>query len=192
MLRRLYAQVLALAASERAPWWLAAIAFAESSFFPIPPDALLIPMALARPARAFRFAAICTLASVAGGMLGYAIGYAFFDFVARPILQFYHYEDSFEQFRVRFAENGVYLILLKGLLPIPFKIVTIASGLSSVNFAAFIAACVVTRGARFFLIAALIRRFGEPVRVFIEERLMLVTSISAACIVLGFVLIRYV
>lgn len=192
MLKRLYDRVLALAASDRAPWWLAAIAFAESSFFPIPPDVLLIPMALATPARAFRFAAICTIASVLGGMLGYAIGYALFDFVARPILQFYHYEDSFEQFRVRFAENGVYLILLKGLLPIPFKIVTIASGVSSVNFVSFVAACIVTRGARFFVIAALIRRFGDPVRDFIEKRLMLVTSIAAASIVLGFVLIRYV
>lgn len=192
MLKRLYDRVLALAASERATWWLAAIAFAESSFFPIPPDALLVPMALARPHRAFRFAAICTVASVLGGILGYAIGYALFDHVARPILSFYHYEDSFEAFRVRFAENGVYLILLKGLLPIPFKIVTIASGLSSVNFAAFIAACIVTRGARFFLLAALIRKFGDPVKTFIETRLMLVTTIAAISIVLGFLLLKYI
>ncbi len=192
MLHRLYARVLALAASRRAPWWLAAIAFAESSFFPIPPDVLLIPMALAQPRRAWRYAAICTTASVLGGMLGYAIGYALFDYVALPILNFYHYQDSFEQFRQRFAENGVYIILIKGLLPIPFKIVTIASGLTAVNFPAFIAACIVTRGARFFLFAGLIRRFGDPVRDFIERRLTLVTSITAASIVLGFVAIRYV
>ncbi len=192
MLKRLYDSVLTLAASPRASVWLAVIAFAESSFFPIPPDALLVPMALARPERAWRYAAICTTASVLGGILGYFIGYAVFDMVARPLLDFYHYTAAFDQFRARFAENGVYLILIKGLLPIPFKIVTIASGVSSVHFGAFVAACIVTRGARFFLLATLIRKFGEPVRLFIEERLMLVTSVAAGCIVLGFVLIRYV
>ncbi len=192
MLRRLYDHVLALAASRNAGLWLAVIAFAESSFFPIPPDALLVPMALARPERAWRYAAICTVASVLGGMLGYLIGYALFDHVARPLLDFYHYSAAFEQFRQRFAENGVYLILIKGLLPIPFKIVTIASGVASVSFPAFVAACIVTRGARFFLLAGLIRRFGEPVRLFIEQRLMLVTSVVAASIVLGFVVLRYV
>ena len=192
MLKRLYDRVLALAASPYSAIWLAAIAFAESSFFPIPPDALLIPMAIARPERAWRYAAICTAGSVIGGMLGYFIGYALFDLVARPLLDFYHYGAAFDAFRARFAENGVYLILIKGLLPIPFKIVTIASGVASVNFAAFLAACLVTRGARFFLLAGLIRRYGEPVRLFIERRLTLVTSIAAVCIVLGFVLIRYV
>ena len=192
MLQRLYAQVIALAASARAPWWLAVIAFAESSFFPIPPDALLIPMALARPRLAFRFAAVCTAASVAGAMLGYVIGALLFAEVAQPILHLYHYDQAFEAFRVRFAENGVYLILLKGLLPIPFKIVTIASGMSALNVPAFLAACAVTRGARFFLIAALIRRFGDPVRVFIEKRLMLITSLAAASIALGFVMVRYI
>lgn len=192
MLQRLYDRVIALAASDRAPWWLAVIAFCEASFFPIPPDALLIPMALAQPRRAWRFAAICTLGSLVGAGLGYLIGYALFAQVAEPILRFYHYDAAFEAFRVRFAENGVYVILLKGLLPIPFKIVTIASGLSAMNVPAFFAACLATRGARFFLIAALIRRFGDPVRVFIERRLMLITTVSAVCIVLGFVLVRYI
>jgi membrane protein YqaA with SNARE-associated domain len=149
-------------------------------------------MALARPQRAWRYAAVCTVSSVLGGMLGYLIGYALFDAVARPLLDFYHYGPAFEQFRARFAENGVYIILIKGLLPIPFKIVTIACGVSAMSFPAFVAACIVTRGARFFLLAALIRRFGEPVRSFIERRLMLVTSVAAICIVLGFVAIRYV
>lgn len=192
MLKRFYDRVLALAGSRHAGTWLAVIAFAESSFFPIPPDVLLVPMAIARPDRAWRYAAICTAASVVGGMFGYLIGYALFDLVARPLLTFYHYTDQFEAFRQRFAENGVYLILIKGLLPIPFKIVTIASGVASVSFPAFVAACVVTRGARFFLFAGLIRRFGEPVRTFIERRLMLVTSFVAAGIVLGFVAIRYI
>lgn len=192
MLKRFYDRVLALAASRHAVLWLGAIAFAESSFFPIPPDVLLVPMAIARPERAWRYAAVCTVASVLGGMLGYLIGYALFDLVARPLLDFYHYSTAFEAFRQRFAENGVYLILIKGLLPIPFKIVTIASGVAEVNFLAFFAACIVTRGARFFLFAALIRRFGEPVRTFIEQRLMLVTSLVAAGIVLGFVALRFV
>jgi membrane protein YqaA with SNARE-associated domain len=191
MLHRLYGKVIALAASRSAPWWLALIAFAESSFFPIPPDALLVPMAIARPERAFRLAAICTAASVAGGMLGYLIGFALFDLVARPVLDFYHYSAAFEQFRQRFAENGVYLILIKGLLPIPFKVVTIASGVAEVNFAAFVAACVVTRGGRFFLLALLIRRYGDTVRAFIEQRLMLVTSVAGVSILLGFVVLRY-
>lgn len=192
MLKRLYDRVIQLAASDRAPLWLAMIAFAESSFFPIPPDVLLVPMALAKPHRAWVLAAICTVSSVVGGMFGYLIGYAFFDFIARPILEFYHYGDKFEAFRTAFAENGVYLILLKGLLPIPFKIVTIASGLSAMNFPAFVAACILTRGARFFLLAGLIRRFGDSVRTFIEERLALVTSVVALGIVGGFLALRFI
>lgn len=192
MLRSLYDRVLALAASRHAPLWLGVIAFAESSFFPIPPDVLLVPMALSRPERAWWLATICTVASVVGGMFGYLIGYAFFDYVARPILDFYHYGAAFENFRSAFAANGVYIILLKGLLPIPFKIVTIASGLSAMNFPAFVAACVVTRGARFFLEAGLIRRFGEPVRSFIEERLALVTSLVAIGVVGGFLALRFI
>lgn len=192
MLRRLYDHVLALASSPYAAWWLAAIAFAESSFFPIPPDVLLVPMALARRDRAWRYAAICTAASVVGGMFGYLIGFALFDLVARPLLNFYHYGAAFDQFRARFAENGVYLILIKGLLPIPFKIVTIASGVASVYFPAFVAACIVTRGLRFFVFAALIRRFGAPVQVFIEKRLALVATLVAIGIVGGFFALKYI
>ena len=192
MLRRLYDIVLSLAASERAELWLAVIAFAESSFFPIPPDTLLIPRALARPARAGRDAAICTLASVIGGLFGYFLGALLYDQIALPLLDFYHYTAQFELFRQRFAENGVVIILIKGLLPIPFKIITIAAGVARMNIPAFVAACVVTRGFRFFLEAGLLRRFGDPVRVFIEKRLMLVTSLAAAAIVGGFVLLRYI
>jgi membrane protein YqaA with SNARE-associated domain len=192
MLQRLYNRILALAGSPYAFTWLATIAFAESSFFPIPPDALLVPMAIARPDRAFYYALICTVASVLGGMLGYFFGYALFDYVALPILQLYHYEAAFEEFRNRFAENGVYIILIKGLLPIPFKIVTIASGVSAMNFPAFVAACVVTRGGRFFLEALLIRQFGVSVQHFIERRLTLVTSVFAVCLVGGFLLLKYI
>lgn len=192
MLRRLYDRVLALAADRRAPVWLALISFAESSFFPVPPDALLVPMALARPERAYRFALICTLASVAGGVLGYVIGYALYDQVAGPLIRFYHYEAAAQAFVDRFNEYGLWVILIKGLTPIPYKIVTITSGLAHFNFGVFVAASVATRGVRFFLLAWLIRQFGAPVQAFIERRLTLVTSVSAAAIVLGVVLLKFV
>src|SRR5689334_7310131 len=180
MLRRLYDRILALAASPRAEWWLAIVAFAESSFFPVPPDALLIPMVLARPRYAFRFAAICTAASVVGGALGYLIGYALFTQLAEPLIHFYGYGSRFEAFRAMYAEWGLWVILIKGLTPIPYKIVTIASGAAGFSFPVFMAASAVTRGARFFLLALLLRRFGVPVRDFIERRLTLVTSALAA------------
>jgi len=184
--------VLALSASRHAPIWLAMIAFAESSFFPIPPDALLVPMALTRPRYAYRFAAICTVGSVLGGMLGYLIGYALYEQVARPLIQFYHYEAAAAGFIERFREYGLWVILIKGLTPIPYKIVTITSGLAHFDFGVFVAASVVTRGLRFFLVASLIRWFGEPVRAFIEKRLTLVTSLTAVGIVGGFLVLRFI
>src|SRR3954453_1304622 len=129
MLRALYDRVLALAASRQAPLWLGIVSFAESSFFPIPPDALLIPMVLARPERAYRLALLCTLASVAGGILGYFIGYALYDAVAAPLIRFYHPQAAAQAFVDRFQQYGLWVILIKGLTPIPYKIVTITSGL---------------------------------------------------------------
>jgi membrane protein YqaA with SNARE-associated domain len=190
MLRALYARTLALAASPRAPWWLAVIAFAESSVFPIPPDALLVPMALARPDRAWRFALICTVASVAGGILGYVIGYAVFDQLARPIIQLYGYGPRFEAFQALYAEYGLWVILIKGLTPIPYKIVTIASGAARFDFWLFMAASIATRGARFFLLATLLHFCGDAVRDFIERRLTLVTSAVAVGIVGGFLALK--
>jgi membrane protein YqaA with SNARE-associated domain len=190
MLHRLYARTLALAASPRAPLWLAVIAFAESSFFPIPPDVLLVPMALARPERAWRLAAICTVASVAGGALGYYIGYAVFDQLARPVIEFYGYGAKFAAFQAMYAQYGLWVILIKGLTPIPYKIVTIASGAARFDFLTFMAASIVTRGARFFIVAALLRLFGTQVRDFIERRLTLVTSAVAAGVVGGFLVLR--
>ena len=190
MLHRLYHRVLALSASPRAPLWLAVISFAESSFFPIPPDALLVPMCLARPERAWRLALLCTAASVLGGMLGYVIGYALYEEIAAPLIRFYHYEDAAAAFIQRFREWGLWVILVKGLTPIPYKIVTIASGAAHFPFVTFVAASIVTRGARFFLVAALLRRFGEPVRDFIERRLTLVTTLGALGLVGGFVLLK--
>ena len=191
MLHRLYMRTLALAASPRAGWWLFGIAFAEASFFPVPPDALLIPMALARPDRAWRLAAICLAGSVIGGALGYLIGYAVFDQLARPLIELYGYGDRFAAFQALYARWGLWLILVKGLTPIPYKIVTIASGAAGFNFWMFMAASVVTRGARFFIVAALLRYYGTPVRDFIERRLTLVTSLLAAGVVGGFLVLRF-
>jgi membrane protein YqaA with SNARE-associated domain len=191
MLRRLYDRVIALAGSRRASLWLALIAFAEASFFPVPPDALLVPMVLARPDRAWRLAFVCTVASVAGGALGYLIGYALFDVLATPILRAYQYQDAFAAFQAKYAEWGLWVILIKGLTPIPYKIVTIASGAAHFNFLLFMLASTATRGVRFFAIGGLLRLWGERVRVFIENQLMLVMTLLAAGIVGGFVLLKY-
>jgi membrane protein YqaA with SNARE-associated domain len=190
MLRALYDRVLALAAHRRAPAYLAAVSFAESSVFPIPPDAMLIPMCIARPERAYRYAAVCTAASVLGGVLGYLIGLYLFEALAEPVLRAYGYADALARFQGWYDRWGALVILIKGLTPIPYKIVTIASGAAHFSFAAFLAASVATRGARFFLLAFLLRRFGPPVRDFIERRLTLVTTGAAAGIVLGFVALR--
>jgi membrane protein YqaA with SNARE-associated domain len=190
MLRDVYHRTLALAGSPRAGWWLALVAFTEASCFPIPPDVLLIPMVLARPQRAWRLAFICTIASVCGGVLGYYIGYAVFNQLARPVIEFYGYGAKFAAFQAMYAEWGVWVILIKGLTPIPYKIVTIASGAANFNFWVFMAASVVTRGARFFIVATLLHFWGEQVKDFIERRLTLVTTVIAVGIVGGFVALR--
>jgi membrane protein YqaA with SNARE-associated domain len=191
MLHRSYARVMALAASRHATWWLALIAFAESSFFPIPPDALLVPMALARPRSAWRFATICTVASVTGGALGYLIGFAVFDQVAQPILKLYGYGPAYAAFQAKFQEYGLWIILIKGMTPIPYKIVTIAAGAARFDFALFMIASLLTRGARFFLVATLLHFFGDAVRDFIERRLTLVTSALAVGVVGGFLALKF-
>ena len=191
MLQRFYQRVLALSASPRAPWWLALISFVEASCFPIPPDVLLVPMALARPNRAWRLALICTIASVAGGALGYFIGYALFNVVAAPLLHAYHYDAAFKAFQDTFAEYGVAIILVKGLTPIPYKIVTIAAGAAHFSFPLFMVVSLITRGGRFFMLAGLLHFFGDSVREFIERRLTLVTSLVAVGIVGGFLALRF-
>ncbi len=191
MLRDLYTRTLALAGSPRAPWWLALVSFAESSFFPIPPDVLLVPMCLARPDRAWRFAAICTIASVLGGALGYLIGYAVFEQLAQPIIAFYGYGDKFAAFKAMYAEWGLWIILIKGLTPIPYKIVTIASGAAGFDFWVFMVASIITRGGRFFLVAGLLHFMGDWAREFIERRLTLITVLVAAGIIGGFVALKF-
>ena len=191
MLRALYDRVLALAGHRHAPRYLAGVSFAESSVFPIPPDAMLIPMCLARPDLAYRYAAICTLASVIGGILGYAIGYWLFDALAAPVLAAYGHADALARFQGWYDRWGAMVILIKGLTPIPYKLVTIASGAAQFSFPIFVAASIATRGARFFLLAFLLRRYGPPIREFIERRLTLVTTGAAAGVVLGFVALRF-
>jgi len=191
MLQRLYARILEIAAGPNALAALLVVSFAESSFFPIPPDILLIPMILARPHQAFRLAALCTLASVVGGLFGYAIGYFLFDAIGRPVLEFYNAMGSYEALKAGFAEWGVWIIIIKGMTPIPYKLITIASGVAHFDLFAFICASIVSRSLRFFLLAALLWWFGDAARDFIERRLTLVTSVFAVLLVGGFVALRY-
>ena len=190
MLRRLYDRVLALSASRQAPFWLAAVAFAESSFFPVPPDALLIPMVAARPERAWRLAAICTVFSVLGGLLGYAIGAVLYQQVALPLIHAYRYDAAAAAFTEALRANGVWLVLAKGLTPIPFKIVTIAAGAVQMPLGPFVLACIATRGARFFIEAAVLRRWGTPVLRMVERRLAMVMAGSVLAVVAGFLLLK--
>jgi membrane protein YqaA with SNARE-associated domain len=184
MLRRLYDRLMALAASRHAPLWLAAVSFAESSFFPAPPDLVLAPMVLARPDRAWRNAAICTAGSIVGGMVGYAIGY-FVAPLGQALLSLLGQSDALAKFQAWYAHWGLWLILVKGMTPIPYKLVTIASGLARFNFGMFVAASVATRGARFFLVAALLKAYGPPIQAFVEKRLTLVTTAIVLAIVLA-------
>ena len=191
MLQRLYARILEIAAGPHALAALLVVSFAESSFFPIPPDILLIPMILARPHQAFRLAALCTIASVAGGLVGYAIGYFLFDAIGRPVLEFYHAMGSYEALKAGFAEWGVWIIIIKGMTPIPYKLITIASGDAQFDLIAFILASIVSRSLRFILLAVLLWYFGDIARQFIERRLTLVTTVFAVLLVGGFVVLTY-
>ncbi len=187
---RLADRLLALSARPSAPVWLAVVSFAESSVFPLPPDLLLIPMVLARPARAWWLAGLCTLASVAGGVLGYAIGALLLEQLALPVLRAYGEVGAFTAFQAKYQQYGLWIILVKGLTPIPFKVVTIASGAAHFDFGVFLAASLVTRGARFFLVAGLLRFFGEPMRQFVERRLALVLVALAVALVAGVLALR--
>ncbi len=188
MLRRIYDWCINAADRPHALWILGAIAFAESSFFPVPPDIMLLPMSLARPARAWLFAALCTIASVAGGVLGYAIGALLYDSVGQWLINLYHLGDKVEAFRASYAEWGSVIILLKGLTPIPYKLVTITSGFAGYNIWLFILCSIIARGGRFFFVAVLLNRYGDPIRAEIEKRLGLWLAVLALVLVAGFVI----
>jgi len=191
LLKRTYDWMMGLAAREHAIWVLAAISFIESSFFPIPPDVLLIPMVLAAPTRAWWIAAVCTVSSVIGGFLGYAIGYYLFESVGRTVLEFYHAMDKYDAVKETFDRWGTWFIILKGMTPIPYKIVTIFAGTVQFDLLQFTFSSLISRALRFFMLAALLWYFGAPIREFIDRRLTLVTSVFCGLLIGGFLVVRY-
>jgi len=186
MIKRLYDWTISLAGSRRAPYALGAVSFAESSFFPVPPDVMLLPMSLARPDRAFHYALICTITSVVGGIVGYMIGSLLYDSVGQWLIKFYGLGDKLESFRALYQQYGHWIILIKGMTPIPYKLVTIASGLAAYDFFWFVVLSLVTRGARFFLLAGILNRYGVPIRSFVEKNLTLLAILLIVTIVGGF------
>ena len=191
MLRALYDWTMGLAASRHATGALCAISFAESSVFPIPPDALLAPMVIADRARAWRYAFLCTASSVAGALLGYAIGALVFENVARPILDFYGYGNRFETFAQTYNEWGAWAVLIAGVTPFPFKVITIASGATKLSLPIFIIASIVARALRFFAVAGLLYLFGPAIRTFVEKRLGLTFTLGMVLLLGGFMAIKY-
>jgi membrane protein YqaA with SNARE-associated domain len=192
MLRRIYDWCINAAGKPHANWIMGAVSFAESSFFPIPPDAMLIPMSLARPDKAWHYATLCTWTSVLGGLFGYFIGAVLYESVGHWLIQLYGYGDRVEAFREAYARWGTWIILLKGLTPIPYKIVTITSGFAGYNVFMFFLLSIVARGARFYLVAFLLSRYGPRARVIIEERLGFWLGVSAGVLVVGIIAALYV
>jgi len=186
MFKRLYQWIISLSESRHAPVALAIVAFTESSIFPIPPDVILVPMSLAQPARAWRYAAIATAASVLGGIVGYGIGALLFDTLGHWLITLYGYGDRMAALKETYARWGAAVILIKGLTPIPYKLVTIVSGLLGYNFALFVLLSMITRGARFFLLAGAMNHFGDPLRLALERHFGLFIGILLVTIVGGF------
>ena len=191
MLKRLYDWTISLAESKHALWALAFVAFVESSVFPIPPDILMIPMIIATPKRAFLIAGIALVASVLGGMLGYFIGWGAFESIGKPVLEFYGKDAYFEEFSTKYNEWGAWAVLIAGITPFPYKVITILSGVTGLNFMVFMVASIIARGFRFFLVAGLLWKFGEPIRDFIEKRLGLMFTLFMILLLGGFVAIKY-
>jgi len=191
MIRALYDWTILLAEHPRAMWALALVAFIESSVFPIPPDLLMIPMIIARPNKAFLIAAVAMVASVLGGMLGYFIGWGLFESVGQPVLEFYGKTDRFDDFATRYNEWGAWAVLMAGVTPFPYKVITILSGSTGLSLPVFIISSIIARGLRFFIIAALLWRFGPPVREFIERRLGLMFTLFIVILFTGFAAVKY-
>ncbi|WP_071674802.1 YqaA family protein [Nioella nitratireducens] len=191
MIQRLYTWTMSLAEHRYALVALAVISFLESSVFPIPPDILMIPMIIAAPRRAFLIATVCLVSSVLGGMLGYYIGYGLFETVGRPVLEFYGKDAYFEDFRTRYNEWGAWAVLVAGVTPFPYKVITIMSGVTQLNLGVFMVASVIARGLRFFVVAALLWKFGAPIRDFIEKRLGLMFIVFVLLLAGGFYVVKY-
>lgn len=192
MLKRLYDWTMEKAASRNATGWLAGVSFAESSFFPLPPDLLLVPMVLANRKAAWKLATICTVASVVGGIVGYMIGYFLYETIGRWVIDFYHLEAQFATLRQTFVDYGAEILIIKGMTPIPYKLLTITAGVTALDLWVFIGASLISRSMRFFLVAALLYWFGEPIRAFIEKRLTLVTTAFAVALIGGFLVIKLI
>ncbi len=192
MLRSLYDWTMGLAAHRHATVWLAVIAFAESSVFPIPPDILIIPMVLAAPTRAWRIVAIATAASVLGGLAGYAIGIFLFETIGRAILDFYGYFEKFARFQDWYTAWGGWIVFAGGFSPIPYKVITIASGTVHLDIWTFAIVSLISRGARFLIVAALLWKFGAPIRAFIERWLGPLSLLFVVSLVAGFIVIKYI
>ena len=191
MMRRLYDWIMELAASDRAPSALFWVSFIESSFFPIPPDVMLIPMAIANRAKAWWYATIATVGSVVGGLLGYVIGYLLFDLVGKPILNLYGYTDKFQEFAAQYNEYGAWIVFMAGLTPFPYKVITIASGTTSMNILLFVVASIAGRAGRFFAVAGLLYFFGQPIRTFIERYFGVLTVLFFVLLLGGFAAVRF-
>ncbi|MFE1601797.1 YqaA family protein [Methylobacterium sp. ID0610] len=191
MLRRLYEWILALAARPSAPYALGAVSFAESSFFPIPPDVMLVPMVVSRPERAWTYALVATLTSVVGGLVGYAIGALLYDSLGQWLFNLYGLSHGAEAFREAYAKHGHWVILLKGLTPIPYKLVTITSGFAGYDLFWFTLLSLITRGARFYILAGLVSRYGVGIRTVLDRHLNAVAAVVVAVGVAGFVSFRY-
>lgn len=192
MMRRLYDWMMEMAGSAKAPHALATVSFVESSFFPIPPDIMLIPMILAERAKAWFFASIATIASVLGGIAGYLIGYLLYDTIGTSLLEFYGYLEKFQHFSSQYNDYGAWIVLFAGITPFPYKVITIASGVAGLNFGVFVVASIVARALRFFAVAGLLYWFGPPIREFIEKRFGLVTTVFFVLLFAGFFVIKYV
>lgn len=193
MLRALYDWTLSLAARKSAESWLAVIAFIESSVFLVPADVLFLPMALSKPQRAYRYALVATIASTLGGIAGYYLGYFAFDALAKPVLEFYGKFDDFERLRQCTSDETLWLLLTtSGLAHLPpIKIVTILSGVVQISIVVFIASCIIARGARFFALAWALKRWGEPIKGFIEKRLGLIAAAAAAALIALYFAVKY-
>lgn len=193
MLRKLYDWTLSLAARPLAEVWLAVIAFVESSVFLVPADVLFLPMTLAKPARAYRYAAVATIASTLGGIAGYMLGSLAYEAAAKPILAFYGKLDAFEQLRACTGEDTLLLLLVtSGLAHLPpIKVVTILAGVAQISFTFFVLSCVIARGARFFALGWALQRYGEPIRNFIEKRLGLIAGLAAAILVILYLAVKF-
>lgn len=191
LLKRIYDWTMGLAGHRHAVRWLAIVSFAESSFFPIPPDVMLIPMILAQRAHAWMLATLCTCASVFGGIAGYGIGFLLFESAGRPIVELYGYADEFARFQEYYQVYGAWIVAVFALTFLPYKVVTIASGVAALEPVSFITASVLGRGFRFFAAAAVLRYFGPQIRSFIEVRLGLITTAFVALLVAGFLIIKF-